>query len=218
MAQLFTNNAISLLEQPLYANGLTIHVIPGDGALYPQPVNPGDFFIVTLEDQHNTIREIVKVIGRTGDILHIDPAGRGFENTPILDWPADVLVDHRITAFALTQRAESIKGSTSDPTVPNIVDTGTSKNTDTFSTSYPNNLSCKWIVTVLHELTGRISVSELLAAYHGPTVSPSFTIYAKTGDKLKYSIDVVANGTDMHLVVNNIDTVDFRINIIRINY
>jgi hypothetical protein len=217
MSQLFTNNAISLLDQPLSSSDLDIYVIPGDGALFPQPINVGDFFLVTLEDQANQIREIVKIIGRTGDILHIDPAGRGFEATPIINWPIDSLVDHRITAFEL-RKIGQIHGAITDPADPNIVQTGNSKNGDTFRISYPNNLSCKWIITVLDESTNRISIAELLAAYRGASLSPAFTVYAKTGDYLKYTVNVIANGSDMELIVNNTDTVDLRINTIRINY
>lgn len=217
MSQLFTNNAISLLDQQLGPSDLNIHIIPGDGALFPQPTNVGDFFLVTLEDQVNQHREIVKVIGRTGDVLHIDPAGRGFESTPILNWPIDSLVDHRITAYEL-RKIDQIHGAITDPNDPNIVSAGNVKNGDTFRISYPNNLSCKWIITVLDESTNRISIAELLAAYRGAALSPAYTVYAKTGDHLKYTVNVIANGSDMELIVTNIDTVDLRINTIRINY
>ena len=217
MAQLFTNNAISLLENTVTASGLIIEVIPGDGALFPQPASAGDFFLVTLEDSQNQIREIVKVIGRTGDTLHIDPAGRGFEGTPIYDWPPDTLVDHRITAFEL-RKIDQVKGNVTDPTIPNIVDASQAKTGDTFTTQYPHNLACKWIVTVLDQSTDRISISELLAVYRGASQSPAFTVYAKTGDKLKYNIDVQTVGQDMKLVVNNTDIVDLLINCIRLNY
>lgn len=214
MTQLFTNNAISLLTSDLTSSGSTIHLIPGDGALFPQPVNPGDFFLVTLEDDTATYREIIKINDRVGDVLYIDAAGRGFEGTDIRNWPENTLVDHRITAFSLT-KIDQVRGFVSDP---NLVQPGQIKNGDNFETSFPDNLSCKWIVTVLDEISGKISISEILAAYRGPLNTPSFTVYAKTGDRLLYSINVVVDGANMKLNVINNDAMDLRINCIRINY
>lgn len=98
--QLFTNNAVSLLELPLNANGDTILLQPGAGAVFPEPINLGEFFLVTLEDIANpTKREIIKIIGRTGDVLIVDPNGRGWEGTTPSYWAEhETLVDHRITA------------------------------------------------------------------------------------------------------------------------
>jgi hypothetical protein len=219
MAQLYTNNALSLLENSLTSSGLEIHVIPGDGVLYPQPTNPGDFFLVTLEDPHNAGQtEIVKIIQRIDDTLYIDPlVGRGFDDTTARAWAPDVLVDHRITAYTL-RKIEQVKGAVTNPDDPNIVQSNQSLISDTYEVVFPNNLSCKWIVTVLHEPTGRISIAEVLAAYRPAPLTPSYTVYAKTGDNLKYTMSVVSSGSEMRLVVNNTDTVDFRINCIRLNY
>ncbi len=219
MTQLYTNNAISLLENPLTTSSLEIQVIPGDGDLFPQPANPGDFFLVTLEDPHNVgTTEIVKVIQRIGDTLYIDPIfGRAFDDTIARTWSADTLVDHRITAYTL-RKIEQVKGSISNPDDPNIVLPGNSLVSDTYEVQFPNQLSCKWIVTVLHEATGRISIAEVLAAYRPAPLSPSYVVYAKTGDNLKYSINVISNASEMRLNVNNTDLVDFRINCIRLNY
>jgi hypothetical protein len=98
--QLFTNNAVSLLDAPLNSNDAVIYVQAGLGQGFPQPINPGEFFLVTLEDIANpSKREIIKCIARTGDSLVIDPAGRGWEGSTPLNWLAhDTLVDHRITA------------------------------------------------------------------------------------------------------------------------
>jgi hypothetical protein len=103
--QLFTNNAVSLLQSPLSVTGTTVQLQPGLGAEFPQPVNPGEFFLITLEDIVNPrLREIIKVIARTGDTLIIDPAGRGLENTTARYWNSgDTLVDHRITAGTIEQ-------------------------------------------------------------------------------------------------------------------
>lgn len=97
--QLFTNNAVALLDLTLTVGATTIQVQPGLGSLFPQP-GPGDFFLVTLEDIQSPLdREIVCISGRSGDTLFVAPGGRGWEGSPILSWPAgETLVDHRVTA------------------------------------------------------------------------------------------------------------------------
>lgn len=106
MTQLFTNNAVSLLAAPLTPTSTSLQVLPGHGALYPQP-GPGDFFLITLENQTATLREIIRVTGRTGDVLTFSLGDRAQEGTTALAWSAtsgnDTLVDHRITAETIRQ-------------------------------------------------------------------------------------------------------------------
>lgn len=218
MSQLFTNNAISLLEIPLSPVGLIIQVIPGDGYLFPQPVNPGDFFLITLEDNTASTREIIKIIGRSGDILHIDPVGRGFENTGVHSWNTDTLVDHRLTAFTLNKVDTLVIGAAQDPLLPNTITPANSKISDTFQISYPTNVACKWLLTVLDQASYRVAISEIIACHRGPILPPKFSVYAKTGDLLRYTVDVIATGNSLELNVTNIDVVDLNITWVRINY
>ena len=99
--RLFTNNAVSLLQTALSASSTTLSVIPGHGAMYPQP-GANEIFVVTLEDQNASIREIVHVTARNGDTFTIV---RGQEGTAPRAWSAssgsDTLVDHRVTADTL---------------------------------------------------------------------------------------------------------------------
>ena len=101
--QLFSNNAISLLHAPLSTSDSTLVLQPGQGALFPQPSAPGEFFLVTLEDIASpSLREIIKISGRSGDTLTIE--ARGVESTVVRNWAADdTLVDHRITAETIRQ-------------------------------------------------------------------------------------------------------------------
>lgn len=98
--QLFTNNAVSLLAAPITAGATSLTVMAGYGALFPQPAAPNEYFLVTLENQTGTAREIVRVNGRTGDTL--TGLVRGQEGTVAQAWSAtlgnDTLVDHRVTA------------------------------------------------------------------------------------------------------------------------
>jgi hypothetical protein len=215
MSQLYTNNAISLLNNNLSATDLIIHVSYGDGALYPQPVNPDDFFLITLEDEHAQNREIVKIGNRIGDQLFI--VERGFENTIPRFWPEDTLVDHRVTAYTFTNK-DWVPGTVQDPSIHNVIPPADTIIADTFTISFPNKIACKWLITVVDELTYRTSVCEVLGCYRGPLQPPMFTVYAKTGDKLKYAIELNLNGQDLELNVNNLDTTNLTVNWLRINY
>ena len=48
--QLYANNAESKLLADITVGALTFDVLSGDGAKFPAPTNPGDFFLVTLTD------------------------------------------------------------------------------------------------------------------------------------------------------------------------
>ena len=108
LTQLFTNNAVSLLTAPISATATSLTVMAGHGALYPQPIGDGsDYFLITLEDQSASVREIIKVTGRVGDTLTFSLSDRGLEGTIPRAWTSsagnDTLVDHRITAETLTR-------------------------------------------------------------------------------------------------------------------
>ena len=99
--QLFTNNAVSLLAAPIGSSSTSLTVMAGYGSLYPQPVGDGsDYFLITLEDQAATTREIIRVTARVGDTF--TQILRAQEGTIAQAWSAslgsDTLVDHRVTA------------------------------------------------------------------------------------------------------------------------
>lgn len=105
MAQLFTNNAVTLLGTAILATDTSISMLPGTGALFPAIVRPGDYFLITLENQNATVREIIKVIGRSGDVFQVQ---RGYENTANLPWGQQTLVDLRETAGTLKRLQEVV--------------------------------------------------------------------------------------------------------------
>jgi hypothetical protein len=99
--QLFSNNAVSLLAAPIAATDTMMTVMTNHGTLFPQPTNDGsDYFLITLEDQTGTYREIIRVRARYGDTF--TDIQRGQEGSTQRAWSAsagsDTLVDHRITA------------------------------------------------------------------------------------------------------------------------
>ena len=130
--QLFSNNAISLLAAPFSIADTVLHVLPGTGALFPQPVGDGsDYFLITLEDQGATIREIIRVNGRTGDTF--TGIVRGLEGTTARSWSAssgaDTLVDHRITAETMRLAMELPEPPVIPPIGVTVQDEGVSVGT-----------------------------------------------------------------------------------------
>lgn len=115
--QLFSNNAVSLLTSPISASALSLSVIAGTGNLYP---NPGvdEYFLVTLENQAGTAREIISIVGRSGDTFTIGQ--RGLEGTTPQAWAAslgnDTIVDHRLTAATIAELAIDTIGVESNGT------------------------------------------------------------------------------------------------------
>jgi hypothetical protein len=108
--QLFTNNAVSLLAAPITDTDTSFRVMDGYGELFPNP-GPNEFFLVTLENQTGTIREIIKINNRVSDVFNFTLSDRGLEGTAPQNWGAsignDTLVDHRVTAETM-RRAMSL--------------------------------------------------------------------------------------------------------------
>ena len=213
--QLFSNNAVALLNSNIAASSLTIQVQPGLGSLFPQPANPGEWFLITLETIDAPLqREIVKVIGRSGDLLIVDPAGRGYEGTTALSWVAgETLVDHRVTAETLRcfQKSTNFGDSTTGLQIL-VGETETASVLDVSG----SNRSCKWMVTI-QTADERIAMTEILAVFK--STGPIFTQYAKVGDKVAFSISVNSVASSMVLDITNTDTEDFTcVDVIRMQH
>lgn len=122
MTQLFANNAVSLLAAPIAATDTSLTVMAGYGQLFPQPTG-GDFFLITLENQGASVREIIKVLGRVGDTFTV--LERGQEGTVARAWSAslgnDTLIDHRVTAETMRQ-AMLLPTSTGGSPVSSVYD------------------------------------------------------------------------------------------------
>lgn len=102
MKQIFTNWAASLLAAPLTPTSTIIQVTAGFGLKFPNP-QADEYFLIVLENEARTVREIVKIISRTGDTLYVDTNGRGLDGTSALSWATNpgTLVDHRMTAMTV---------------------------------------------------------------------------------------------------------------------
>lgn len=101
MSILFANNVVCTLVQACQAADTALVVDGTNGPLLPQPVNPGDYFLVTLQDntQNPVAREIVKCTARTGSTLTVV---RGQESTSAQPFAAQTTtVSNRLTAGTL---------------------------------------------------------------------------------------------------------------------
>jgi hypothetical protein len=175
--QLFSNNAISLLSAGISETATSLSVIPGHGALFPQPTGDGsDYFLITLEDQSASVREIIRVTKRIGDVLYFDLSDRGQEGTAVLAWSAvsgnDTIVDHRITAetmrLAMTLPAQSAGASWifGENTVNTNIDQGWQLPISVCRYSNQNR-AFKYIVTVMNTVTFSTRTFEVLLVISG---------------------------------------------------
>lgn len=174
--QLFTNNAVALLANALGPTDMTLTVQAGKGALYPQPTNVGDFFLVTLEPINSPVspREILYITGRSGDVLTI--GYRGWEGTGVgqaqpgsgLAWPATTtLVDHRITAGTIASAMVLPQGGSGGMVYsPTVVDPTTSQGVVQKPYSNTSRLFKFW-VQMYDPVSGNAQVFEVLVIVEG---------------------------------------------------
>ncbi len=108
MAQLFSNNALTVSSTALTSFAdQTISVRTGTGDLFPNIINPEDYFLITLEDAKGSKREVISITARNGDVLTI--GSRGVENTrPIADWPIGTIIELRLTAGFLNSQNSAL--------------------------------------------------------------------------------------------------------------
>lgn len=191
--QLFTNNAVSLLATAIGPGSTTLTVLPGDGALFPSP-GPGEYFLVTLEDQANTVREIVRVNGRTGDTF--TGLVRGYEGTVPSSWTsgpgADTLVDHRVTAETMRLAMELPQlVAVVDPSV--AVPATTTGGVATFDYGDESRAAKFW-VQMYEPATGRAQAFEVYTIIQGILSTNTETVIFNRTNRIGYnfpgSVDV----------------------------
>jgi len=187
-AQLFTNNAVSLLALPISAADTSLTVMSGYGALFPQPIDAGDFFLVTLENQTATAREIIRVTGRTGDTL--TGLVRAQEGTSAQAWAAslgnDTLVDHRVTAETMRQALLQPVGGGSGISGINIQDHGIAVPPAATTLNFIGN-----VAVIDNGASKDIDIGALTHDIHGDTAPPVNIASGATlpGDTTAYADD-----------------------------
>lgn len=119
MTVLFSNNAASKLAAGIDSVATTVTVAAGEGVRFPSPTG-GDWFPVVLQRKANyTDIEIARCTARSVDTLTIV---RAQEGTSALTFVAGDIIDLRLTAAALAEKANAIKHNLSATTNPTVVD------------------------------------------------------------------------------------------------
>ena len=225
--QLFTNNAISLLQVAITSTTTEIQLQPGLGSLFPQPSTTGEFFLVTLETVDPPFtREIVKVTGRIGDTL--TGCARGQEGTTPRNWDSmSTLVDHRVTAQ--TMRDAMIVGSGGTGNINGgssvLINAPAMLTTQLDRVAYTHtNRSFKYLVTIVDAVNGNCQTFEMLVNIQGLVGSSNetvgYTIYGKVGYLFSGSIQTQLDTLAQELVVlwSNNESYDEQVSITRIQH
>ena len=110
MAQLYANNASSVLATGISATATSLTVASGSGLKFPSP-GANDFFLLTLfqfAGGTEVNREVVKCTARVDDTLTIV---RAQENTGAGPYLASDTVQMRLTAGTLARMGGAVRGS-----------------------------------------------------------------------------------------------------------
>lgn len=171
MSLVYTNNAQSLLASAIDAVVTTVTVSTGEGARFPT-ISAGNWFPLTLVKADGTGGEIVKVTGRTGDVLTVE---RGFEGTTATAFSAGDIVSARITKAFLDEFLKNGSSSINVLTGVNFTEglgtAGSDLYTLTLSgiTGYSDNLTVQFLPHSAN--TGPVQVN-LNSLGNVPVVTP----------------------------------------------
>ncbi len=126
MTILFSNNASTTVAGSITPTSTTVNIAPGTGIEFPNPINPGDYFVATFYDQATkTINEIVHVTHRAGDVCTIV---RGQEGTTPAAWNSGDIFANLITAATLASFLQSAAPAASTTDVYTGIDTSSNIN------------------------------------------------------------------------------------------
>ena len=106
------NNAYGTLLSSIAPGDTTITLSSGQGANFPT-LSTGEYFYATLINTSNTL-EIVKVTGRTGDVLTVV---RAQEGTVARTYVVGDRLEIRITAALINEKADKANDTFTTPTV-----------------------------------------------------------------------------------------------------
>lgn len=94
----FANNASSLLLDNIAENTTAFAIFPDTGALFPDLIQPTDYFKVTLVNPGDGSWEIVKVTRKDGDLFTVE---RAQEGSTAKAFPQNSVVENRLTAGSI---------------------------------------------------------------------------------------------------------------------
>lgn len=207
---LFTNNAICALAGSVSASDMTIFIDPARASLFPQPTKPDDFFLVTLELDDFSVREIIKIKDRVGNRLVVEE--RGHEGTTPRSWdPAHTICDHRITAGTLRSFLPHDRQTDIHiiPTAVEDVDIAYLQDTSL-------GHALKWQIIVNCPAEGKVQTFELFALVKDDFTPVRWTKSSILGDALNVSINISIAGTAVTLKFQNLEASSISVDFIRV--
>lgn len=83
------------------------------------------------------------------------------------------------------------------------------------SLPFTGHISAKWLVTAVDVVETKKETYEVLGSYLTGAVAPSYTVYARTGSKIKNTPEVVLSGGDLALQVTNTQGVAITVDVLR---
>ena len=100
MPVLYSNNASTTLSNDFLNWASMTTLASGTGALFPQPAGDGsNWFYITITNADGSVREICKVLARSGDT--ISSVQRGQDGTTAQNWSIGAKVELRVTKAVL---------------------------------------------------------------------------------------------------------------------
>lgn len=83
------------------------------------------------------------------------------------------------------------------------------------SLPFTGHVSAKWLVTAVDTIETKKETYEVLGSYLSGAATPSYTVYARTGNKVKNTPEVILSGGDLALRVTNTQGVDIVVDVLR---
>ena len=117
MPVLYSNNASTTLSNDFLNWASMTTLASGTGALFPQPAGDGsNWFYITITNADGSVREICKVLARSGDT--ISSVQRGQDGTTAQNWSIGAKVELRVTKAVLDEFVQK-DGAITNAQLPN---------------------------------------------------------------------------------------------------
>lgn len=159
MLALFSNSASATLASAITTSSTVITVSTGMGAMFPT-ITADTYFMATLTDSSNNL-EVVKVTGRTSDVLTV---ARAQEGTVAHVYSAGDKIEIRITAsslngFAQLNGTQAITGNKTFSGTNTFTGTNSFTGANTFSGNTVFDLGTTTISTLAGPVAGTFTFS-----------------------------------------------------------
>ncbi len=185
---LFTNTASALLNTTIDSSILTIELQTGFGPRFPSPSGYPTagytYFLATLEDDQGNF-EVVKVIGRSNDLLTVATGGRGYDNSTAQAFTQNVTrVELRVVAAVMDELLQ-LNGDT----MTGDLNMATNSITNAVITGASTQMLAGEIVNVPLRGNAGVATNELVAPAGGARATAGGANILVAGDDLIQYLD-----------------------------